>query len=360
MNDSDPSHTTDTPPGQRQVTYWLLFQANRWVIAGGMACIFFLILVGLGSIDPSLRTLMQRSDEVKTTAQAYITALITGATLVVAINQLVISQELGSLGEQRERMVGVLDFLQTVEDRRFTSVSPGEPAIFLRTLIMASIQRSQALETAVANNDSETLRAQVAQFNATHTRHATAVSDQLQQIKFGQFEAMRVALDFNYTWALYQVRRMRAEHMETLNDEEKEAFDEMVAVLALFGPARENVKTLYFRRDLIKLTRSLLYTAFPAILIALAVSFYLDAGDFPGALLGVDNMVWVVSIAFAGGLFPFFLLAAYIIRIGTVAERTLTIGPFVLDESQKRDAIDWRDDRPVGETSGDLTDSTDG
>jgi hypothetical protein len=54
-----------------------------------------------------------------------------------------------------------------------------------------------------------------------------------------------------------------------------------------------------------------------------------------GATFAVDNLVWVTSAAVAVALLPFVLLLSYVLRIATVAKRTLAMGPFVLRASER-------------------------
>ena len=344
MSRSKPDETLRERLGRSRAVYWLIFDANRWLVAVGGMVVAFAVLVVLGVLDESsLRAQMRTSDEIKTTAQAYVTALITGVTIVIAINQLVISRELGPLGDQRERMAGVLEFRQDVEEKLLESVSPAEPVTFLRVLIDETVEQSHELREVVSDNETDDLKEEIRQFDETLTEHATDVSNRLEHTRLGQFKVIRIALDYNYSWKMHEIRRIRYRHRDALRENEKEAFDEMVSVLGLFAPARENFKTLYFRRELTRLSRSMLYTTFPGVIVALAVSLYLDASDFPGAVFGVDNMVWLVSAAFAIGLLPFFLLAAYVVRIASVTELTLTIGPFVLRESERQTGDYWNE-----------------
>jgi len=53
---------------------------------------------------------------------------------------------------------------------------------------------------------------------------------------------------------------------------------------------------------------------------------------FPGTLYGVEHTTLVVGAAFTVTLLPFLLFVSYILRILTVAKRTLAIEPLVLHE----------------------------
>ncbi|MFB6270208.1 MAG: hypothetical protein ABEH83_09710, partial [Halobacterium sp.] len=109
----------------------------------------------------------------------------------------------------------------------------------------------------------------------------------------------------------------------------------------LFGPAREHFKTLYFQWELSELSRQLLYAAVPALAAAIAALLLFDPAQFPGATLGVSHALVVVSAAATVAVLPFALLLAYILRIITVTKRTLSIGPFVLRETDRSADVDY-------------------
>jgi hypothetical protein len=62
-----------------------------------------------------------------------------------------------------------------------------------------------------------------------------------------------------------------------------------------------------------------------------------DPAAVTGATLGVDDLVLLVSAATAIALSPFAILLSYVLRIVTVAKRTLAIGPFVLQDGGRDD-----------------------
>ena len=79
-----------------------------------------------------------------------------------------------------------------------------------------------------------------------------------------------------------------------------------------------------------KLSRAILFAAVPALVVAGSMVVFTDASSFHGFLLEVDYLIWVVSAAFAVSVLPFLLFVSYILRIATVAQRTLAIGPMIL------------------------------
>ncbi len=324
---------------------WVLLDADRWIIAACVLGLVFAGLVVLSQLSPlPLRKAMLNSDPAETLFQALVTATITGVTLVVTITQLVISQELGAVGDQRDRMQGSLQFRSDVADIIDAPVSPPEPSAFLRSLVDATEAKAEALADAVADDPDADLRDRIHNFTEGLTEDAEMVSSRLEGTQFGTFGVLFAALDYNYSWKIYEGKRLREEYGDGLSDDAKDALDSVLDTLRFFGPAREHVKTLYFQWELTNLSRAVLYAAVPALVVAMAGVLFLDVqGTVTGVTLGVDNLVWVVSAATTIALAPFAILLAYVLRIATVAKRTLAIGPFVLRETDRSETIEWDD-----------------
>ncbi|MEZ3144268.1 hypothetical protein [Halobaculum sp. MBLA0143] len=322
--------------------FWLLSNANRWLVAAGIAGSVFLALVVVGQLRPvGTPPLFGQQDPVETLFQGLLTSIITAVTLVLTLSQLVLSQEQGPVGDQRERMEGAMAFRRDVESAIEESVSPAQPSAFLRSLVKLTERHSTALQDAIADVDDDELNDQVAAFTENVKRNADAVQGSLEGSQFGEFDVVFSALNYNYSWKLYVARRIRAENEDVLTEEAHHALDELVHALELFGPAREHFKTLYFQWTLIDLSRTMLYASIPALLTAVAGIVYLDPTLFPGTVFGVRTPVVVVSAGVAVSLLPFAFLLSYILRIVTVTKRTLSIGPFVLRETDQSRDLDW-------------------
>lgn len=333
MSDSSADTTMRERVGKSRVKLWLLINANRGMLTGALVLGLFVILVVVGVADMySLRSVMRNTTRVERLFQAFIGSLISGVTLVVTINQLIISQELGSLNDQRERMSGAMEFRRDIEEL-IDSVSPSEPASFMRTFTELSETHAEDLRKATDDNADDELRERVDDLADRIHAHADEVSEQLSGAQFGRFEVVQAILNYNYSRKIHETRRIRYEHADSLDDDERAALDDLTEILTFFGPAREHFKTLYFQWELVNLSRGMLYIAIPALAISIASLLFLTPSAVPGATLGVDNVLLVVSAAAAIASAPFFLLATYIVRIGTIAKRTLAIGPFILRDT---------------------------
>lgn len=341
--------TADDAPADRlreraagsRLTLWVALEADRWHITALVLAVVFCVLVGVGTLTPGGAAALRTGDPVETLFQGLLTATITGVTLVLTLNQLVLSQELGAVGDQRDRMDGAMAFREDVATAIDTPVSPARPAQFLRALVEVAGDRAAALQTALPETADPELSAAVAELTDSLTANADRVAGSLDGAQFGSFAVLSAALNFNYSWKIFAARRISDRHADSLDPAAAAALDELIAVLKLFGPAREHFKTLYFQWDLISLSRQLLVVAVPALLVSTVMIGFFDAADYTGTIVGLDTVVVVVAAATTLALLPFVLLIAYVVRIATVTKHTLSIGPFILRDTDDITEVEW-------------------
>ncbi|MFB6222240.1 MAG: hypothetical protein ABEH86_01030 [Haloarcula sp.] len=316
---------------------WLVLDADRWLITTLFSAVLFCGVLAVGSLHPTPpQILLTRGDPIETLFQALTAGTITTVTLVLTLSQLTLSQELGAVGDQRKRMDEAMQFRADVADAVDMPVSPADPSVFLRSLVRGTAERAAA----VRNNVSESalgpeLTALLSTYLDDVTTNADSVTDQLEGETFGEFDVVRAALNYNYSWKLYAGRRIRVVHADSLTNEVDESLAELVEILELFGPAREHFKTLYFQWELSALSQTLLYISIPALTVSITSLLFFDPRDFVGALFGVPNVLLVVAVTTTLSVLPFTLLLSYILRIVTVTKRTLAIGPFILRETDR-------------------------
>ncbi len=304
----------------------LLLDVDRWAVALGILALVFGGVVIASLVVDGATAALRADDPVETTFQALIGATVTGVTLVLTLNQLVLSQELGAVGDQRSRMQGAVEFREDVGDL-LGETPPAEPSAFLRKMVAETGARARRLGEAAG--DDEEIRRLV----DSTVENASGVADALENAEFGGFDVVRLALDFNYSWKLYATTRLL--DRDDLDGATREALDDLREALTLFGPAREHFKTLYFQSALIDLSRTVLYAAVPSLLVAVSTVLYFDVENYAGSLLGIDHEVLVVAAAVAVAIAPFAVLAAYVLRIATITGRTLSIGAFILRETDR-------------------------
>jgi len=330
--------TADTMRGradESRVKIWLLFRTNRFLLTAGFAAVVFLSFLALSVIlEPSVSRQLTSDDTIETTFSTMVSAIITGTTLVVTISQLVLSQENGPLGDQRKRMSDAMDFRTYTKDL-FGSAVPADPSAFLGQLAEEIERRAEVVDRVVRETDDQELIDQTGEFVDSVHGNAEEVQNELDGAKFGTFDVLFAALNFNYGWKIYQVERISDEFGDTFDENQKLAFEELRSALAMFGPAREHIKTLYFQWALVDLSVYIIYAAIPALIVAGGMLTFVGSDTFTGTVLTIPTVTWVFSAAFTISLIPYLLFAAYILRIAPVAKRTLAIGPLILRESQR-------------------------
>jgi hypothetical protein len=183
--------------------------------------------------------------------------------------------------------------------------------------------------------DSDQLQWEVDEFTESLIGNSETVRDQLDGAKFGSFDVLFAALNYNYGWKIFQVERLLHDHEEDLGQPENELLDELKTALSMFGPAREHVKTLYFAWALVTLSQLILYAAIPALIVAGVMLTVVDVTTLSGSTFGVEHIALLIGAAFTVTLVPFLLFASYVSRIVTVAKRTLAIEPLILRDSQR-------------------------
>jgi ABC-type antimicrobial peptide transport system permease subunit len=320
---------------ESRIKLWVVLGANRLLITGLMALVFFIGFVGIGQLFiPAFESTLRSDDMIDLLFSTMIGAIITAATLVVTISQLVISQENGPLGEQRERMSNTMDFRDFTEEL-IGAPTPPNPSAFLSEIITASERHASALRDTIAGNPNAQLRAEVDEFTDSLNGNAEEIRDRLDGASFGSFGVLNAALNYNYGIKIFHVERIANEYPEDLTDEDMEILDDLKASLSMFGPAREHIKTLYFEWALINLSQLILYVSVPALLVAGSAMVFIGGSSFPNSTFGISHTILVLGAAFTITLFPFFLLVSYVLRVATIAKRTLAIGPLILRGSER-------------------------
>ena len=347
MGDTDelsiPANTMEERTNESRVKMWFLITANRWLNTGIILVGTFLLLVFLGRFGPSSVRKLLTTDAVGGMFSSMIIAVVTSVTLVLTVAQLVLSQEIGSLGEQQDRMEAEIDFRTDVEDATDVSVSPPEPSAFLRALVEIAEERARVVDDAVSESDDPELATEMADYTSDFIEHSQRVGRELENSEFGSFEVLLPVLNYNYSWKIFAARRLREKHGDSLSEEADDALENLLEVLRLFGPAREYFKAKYFQWEIINVSRAMLYGAMPALAIAGYMLLLFDPSALSGTLFGVHRSFLLVAVAYTLTLVPFAILLAYLLRVLTVVKRTLAIGPFILRETKRAGEIRWNE-----------------
>jgi hypothetical protein len=333
---ADAEETMEERAGGDTMFAYLLVEADRRLLTVGLFLAMLVALLGAAIVMPGSASVVRSSDPVETLFQALVGATVTGVTLVLTLNQLVLSQELGAAGDQRERMSGAMEFRTDVTGYLEDPVSPAEPSAFLRAMVTAAGAQAERLGDSVSEDADDEARKGVRDLASGVKTSADQVSDSLSGATFGQYDVVAAALNFEYSRKLYRARRLRQAHSDRLSDETCNALEELEGLLRLFGPAREHFKTLYFQSELVDLSRLVLFSSLPSLVVTVSVLAFFDASALPATTpVGIDAAVLLVCTATALALIPFLILLSYVLRIATITGRTLSIGPFILRETER-------------------------
>ncbi|WP_122090476.1 cytochrome P450 family protein [Halalkalicoccus subterraneus] len=334
-SDIGTANTMQARSSESRIKLWATMKADRLLITALLAIGFFVGFVVIGHLFvPNFASTLRSDSMISYMFSTMISAIITGTTLIVTISQIVISQENGPLGDQRERMSNTMDFRDYTEEM-IGSPSPADPSAFLRQIISATDRRAKTLRDAITDNGNDELRAEVDEFTESLIENAEEVRQELNGATFGSFEVLNAALNYNYGIKIFQVERIANDYPEDLTDEDMAVLDDLKSTLSMFGPAREHIKTLYFQWALMDLSQMILYTSVPGLLVAGSMLGFYSGISLTNSTFGISHTIVVVGAALTITLIPFLLLISYIARVATSAKRTLAMGPLVLRESQR-------------------------
>lgn len=300
---------------------WLLLDGNRLVVSGLILTGTFLLLLGfgwLGFID------VQDEGAVRGVATAFIPGLIAFLSIVIAINQLVLSQEFGSADEIRDRIESIREYRHDVEDLAGTGTSPVLPSGFLSFVLQIIRYEAREFE-ARTESGSESESVPIQQYARTIIDESTHALKSLEQLQQGRFNALLPVLEYKDSYQLYEARRLQRDHADALLADAEHSLDRLIETLELFSIARTQFRSTYTQRVLAGLSRKLLYAGIPALVVAILLALI----PAPGETLAAETArMLVVSALLSIGLSPLAVLSAYLLRDATVSEWTVSAGPF--------------------------------
>jgi hypothetical protein len=326
--------------GTNPVIQWLLLTGNRLAVTGVFLLGTFILILFLSVYGPHSIQRFLTSGAVRTLFSSMVIAIATTVTLVLTLAQVTLSQKLAHLGNFRARMDHAIEFRRDVEDRLGVGVSPARPVEFFQQIVIHMEDTLHDLDYALADGDQPSHAAEITEYIDTIHAYSTQKQAQLEDARFGSFASVFPVLNHNYSWTIYAGRKLRTAHADEFSDETKAIFDELLATLRLFGPTREYFKTLYFQDELTNVSRGVLYAALPALGLAgymvllfepTAVADWLFGIN---QVLGINTAILAVCGVYTLTLVPFALLLAYLLRMLTIIQRTLAIGPFILRDEQ--------------------------
>ncbi|SIR77403.1 hypothetical protein [Natronorubrum thiooxidans] len=325
-DDTLESHGTDI--GSRtdslaQFREWVLVEGDRLLIAASISLLVFVLLFGLnegGVISVANEASVTRL------AGGMIAGTFSLVTLVVSINQLILSQEFASANDARDQLEGIMDIRADIAAQANVPASPASPTKLLELLIETIAAHASALGDATTAHDDD--RGELIQRFVNSIEESTErTHDTLEHTKFGTFTAVSTAIAYDATWQLYVARQLRGRYDDSPSSETATTLEALIETLELFLIAREHFKTTYLQRELTRFSQLTIYCGIPAILAAMTLGLLF--GGFSGATISGSYLPYVVSGLIAIVISPLALLASYILRTAAVTHRTASIGPML-------------------------------
>jgi len=302
--------------------HWLLVDGNRL----SMVVVLSLVAVGtyyglglagiIGVTSPGL---------IASTFTSAITGVFTIVAVTISINQLVLSRVIGSPGRIRERTNSVQDFRTDIEEMGdHEQVSPTMPAGFLVSLLEVLRERAKVMERTYRSEHDPERHAEVRDLENTLENICDQVEKELQGENLTLFQVLSPILTNSFSDHLNTTRRIR-ENSGEITYAERRALNGVIEALGEVNLTRHYFKTLYIHEELATVSRLILLTGVPAVLVSLGVILLYSADTI---YLSEPLLLVVVSVGFGVVLLPLNVLFAYGLRMGTIAKMTTTFGTF--------------------------------
>ena len=317
---------SDTERGK--LKQWLLLDGSRFAIAAVLTGAFLLayLALAISGVAPLANT-----QPLFYVFSGLITGNFTMITVVVSINQLVLSRELASPGELQSEIESTVDYREEIESVA-NRPAPVEPSGFLRLVIESTRQQAQRLGGITATELPSDARDTVDEIVADLTDEFDRIDGLVQESDSGIFETLSTTLETNFAHEINRLEKVRWNYEAELSDETDAEIDDLLDRLRQIDIARQYFKSMYLQVELSRLSRYLFYAGIPAIGVAAAGLFVLTTPAYPAFSVETQHVVFPLAVAV--GVFPLALLFAYILRTATVTERTAAITPFTTPEQE--------------------------
>ena len=311
---------------------WMLLRGNRFAVASViLAGMVVVLTVSLLLLEPNLN-----AKRMRWLFNGLVNGLLSLVTIILTINQLMLSRQFGSPSSLYERLDDRIDFRMRVEDETESVIAPSQPGGFMRVLFRALHGRATELSEE-ATPDDDRLRNEIADYVDTVRDQTNDVADDLEAQPF-EMDGLLTILNYDDSWQFYTTRRFQTIYGDQFSDRATELLEEMRELLKQIDTARQYFKTLYLQRELAQLSRRIVYVGAVAIVTASVVLLaYRNAWALSVAFL---PSVVAISLLTAITLSPVAVLFSYALRLATVSRRTVVFGPFTPEEEQRADN-DW-------------------
>lgn len=308
------------------VVRWVLVEGNRLLVAGLLMGGFFLILASLSTVD-----VVGFTDEgvIAPLAGGMIAGTLSLITIVLTINQLILSQELGHAGTVREQTEATLALRNELETKSKIPISPDRPVDFIHAVVHVIREDARRLRDQVTMDDRAPapLPAELQQYASDIMKQGDHVQHLLADIDPHTLRRITDILEYQQGFGLNAGRALLNKSSGKTDPRVEDALRSLIRSQRLFLVSQSYAKAVYLERELAQLSRMMLYVGLPAATTAFIIGF--AYGDLQESILYPKHLQFVIPVMLTIILAPLALLAAYMVRIATITQRTVTGGTFL-------------------------------
>ncbi len=316
-----------------RLSRWLLLEGNRYAVTGALLTMTFATFLLIGTLWTfEMQRLLTETQAVQTVLNTFLSGIILLVSIVVSINSTVLSYDITHISAQKDRIEGMRQFRRELNRIVATEQNPTNPNMFIQVMAETIKQRADTLEDVAQKGDEEFAK-DVKEYVDSISNTADHLENSLKEAGGAEFGVLWLGLETDYGPMMDQTREFTLRFEDDESEVTDDPFEELLEALELFATGREYFKTLYYSREISELSRTLLVSSFPSIIVTVLTILAIDAQLLPGVwVFGLPPLLTFVSVSFTIALAPFIVLTAFTLRIATVARRTAGAGPFVLQQ----------------------------
>lgn len=303
---------------------WFVLTGNRLLVAALLVAAFglaVLTLMATGVVD------VRNTTRMLYLFQVLVGGNVTLVTIVLSINQLVLSREFKTPGELHDQIQNVISYRDSVEETTDSTTVPVTPSDFLFTLLDGIEDTARQLRENVKSQKDGQIVDEVNSLCSEFTADVDRIENSSAHTESRIFNALVASFETDYSHQLNEVHRIQTVYGNEFSPAVREEFDKLKRSIQQVDIARQYFKSIYMQSELARLSRVLLYVGVPAAASALLMLFvYVGSAETPVVTDYLELLIPAVMIL---GFSPLAVLSVYVLRIAVVAQRTVAITPFV-------------------------------
>ena len=240
-------------------------------------------------------------------------------TVVVAINQVILSQEFESPGSIRDEIERTADFREEALNQ---TAPPTHPADFAQQLLQRTHDYAESLRELLSDSTDESND----RFLRELAEQCDQCSEQIDSSSNSLTSVIVPLLGVDYADYIHDCYQLQSRYEDGDNEELLAALDSLTSCLEDLDIARQYFTTAFMKEELATLSRLLVYIAIVAVAIPIALLYQLTT--YSGASPPMEGLFVLTVLTVVVGLQPLAILIAYVLRVASVTQYIAAITPF--------------------------------